>query len=161
RRGAPEPSGSGRNSPPSSCAASACTRPARLPATATTSSNEPGSLGSRSVRPTPEIPVGGIIVRGSDQSTGEHRDGRLRLPRQQAAAPQPAPPDRRTSTRPPADGRGRRLLHRHPHPDLRGNEGAPILCPVAPRGAPPPLRGQRPRQRRQRSRNEGPRSVRS
>ena len=53
----------------------------------------------------------------------------------------PAPPSyRRPDTRPPADGRGGQVLHRHPHAGLGGHQGPPGGRPWPARGAPQPLR---------------------
>ena len=51
---------------------------------------------------------------------------RLHRPPAQGRLPQAAAPDRGPGPRPAADGRGGEVLHRHPHPGLRDDQGAAV-----------------------------------
>src|SRR3546814_7516997 len=62
-----------------------------------------------------------------------------RLHRAQGGLPQATAPDRGAGTRPSADGRGGAILHRHPNPGLRDDQGAARGLPRSARGAPGPL----------------------
>ena len=70
-------------------------------------------------------------------------DPRLR----QGCARQPAAADRRAGTRDREDGRRGALLHRHPHPDRGGDDGARERRPEGARGSRRPLCRQRDRLR--------------
>ena len=73
----------------------------------------------------------------NDEGSGRQH-ARLQ-PRQGQLPPAPAS-YRRPDTRPPADGRGGQVLHRHPHAGLGGHQGPPGGRPWPARGAPQPLR---------------------
>ena len=83
-----------------------------------------------------------------------------RLHPPQGRLPQAAAPHRGPGPRPAADGRGREVLHRHPHPGLGDDQGAAVGRPRPARRAPEPLRGRGRAQRRPRGRREGPRGLR-
>jgi Cu+-exporting ATPase len=74
---------------------------------------------------------------------------RPRLRRKQGGARQAPAPNRRASARDRADGRGRPLLHRHPHPDRGREHGARVARLPASRRARSPLRRRRAQLRRQ------------
>ena len=76
------------------------------------------------------------------ESVDEHERCRppARLHPPQGRLPQAAAPHRGPGPRPAAHGRGREVLHRHPHPGLGHDEGAAVGRPRPARGAPEPLR---------------------
>ena len=80
----------------------------------------------------------GTPWRSSSRRARHRAPARLHPP--QGRVPQAAAPDRGPGPRPAAHGRGREVLHRHPHPGLGHDEGAPGGLPRPARGAPEPLR---------------------
>src|SRR3954471_11375489 len=77
------------------------------------------------------------------QSRDANADARLRAV--QGKAPEAPRPHRGTGARHLQDGRGGPLLHRHPHPDRRGRDGARGGRDEGARGARQPLRRRRAR----------------
>ena len=102
------------------CPQGGSARPRRTPGSTDsngliTGVNEPYMLGCKRLTATrAEYPLG-YIARGM----AEH----ARVPRQQGRLPQAPAAHRGAGPRPAADGRRGRLLHRHPDPGLRGEEG--------------------------------------
>src|SRR4051794_23701859 len=90
---------------------------------------------------------------------GEH-DGDPRLPRPEVGLPGPVAPHRGPGARSAADGRRGHLLHRHPHPGLRGQQGAAERGGRSRRGPPRSLRPRRRGRRWRVRRREGRRGVR-
>ena len=82
-----------------------------------------------------------------------------RLYQQQGHLPPAVAPDRGTSPRPAADDRGGQVLHRHPHSDIRGDQGAAGRRPRPARRAPWPLRRPGSHGRRRRGGREGQGSL--
>jgi cation-transporting P-type ATPase A/B/Cu+-exporting ATPase len=76
------------------------------------------------------------------RAASKERPGRrhARLHPRQGQLPSAPAPHRRADTRPPADGRGGQVLHRHPHPGVGRDQGASGGRARAARGAPQPLR---------------------
>src|SRR3712207_6320349 len=91
---------------------------------------------------------------------GEHRSRPARLHPPQGRLPQAAAPHRGAGPRAAADGRGREVLHRHPHPGLGDDEGAAVGRPRPARGTHESLRRRGRPRRRPRGRREGPRGLR-
>jgi P-type Cu+ transporter len=91
-------------------------------------------------------------------TTGERH---ARLHPRQEQLPQAAAPHRGPGTWPAAHDRRRPVLHRHPHPGLRGDQGPAVGRPGLAGGAPGPLRHPGRRRRRRRRVGEGTRSLRS
>jgi Cu+-exporting ATPase len=77
-------------------------------------------------------------LRAATNERPGRRHARLH-PRQGQLSAAPAQ-DRGPDPRPAADGRGRQVLHRHPHPGVGGDEGPPGGRARAARGAPRALR---------------------
>jgi cation-transporting P-type ATPase A/B/Cu+-exporting ATPase len=81
------------------------------------------------------------------------------LPRQ-GQLPQAPAPDRGPGPRPAADDRRGQVLHRHPHPGIRGHQGTAGGGPRPARGPPRPLRRAGGGRRRRRRQREGQGSLR-
>jgi P-type Cu+ transporter len=92
-------------------------------------------------------------LHAASQDRQERHYARLH-PRQGHLPPAPAP-DRRPGPRPAADDRRRQLLHRHPHPGVRGHQGTAGGGPRPARGAPRPLRRRGDGRRRRYREREG------
>ena len=104
------------------------------------------------MRPTPSA---GGRRRGTERPRGRY----VRLHTRQGQLPQAAAPHRGPGPRPAADDRGGQVLHRHPHPGRRRDQGPAIGRPRPARGASQPLRHAGRGRRRRRRRREGPRSL--
>jgi cation-transporting P-type ATPase A/B/Cu+-exporting ATPase len=83
-----------------------------------------------------------------------------RLHPRQGRLPPAAAPDRGPGPRPSEDDRRGQVLHRHPHPDIRGDQGPAGRRPRPARRAPRPLRRPGGRRRRRQRPREGPGSLR-
>src|ERR687890_388956 len=94
-----------------------------------------------------------------EDTSGAQQPARLHPP--QGRLPQAAAPHRGPGPRAAADGRGREVLHRHPHAGLGDDEGAAVGRPRPGRGAPVALRRPARPARGPGGRREGPRGPRA